>query len=266
MGLGFRCALAVLSLLFVVSLTLVLREETSGGPVTFDPARVTQVSWKPRVFLYKRFLSDEECDHLIKLAKSKLAKSRVADNESGKSVMSNVRTSSGMFLMKRQDAIVARIEQRIAAWTFLPEENAEPIQVLRYGIGQKYEPHFDYFNDQVNQVRGGHRAATVLMYLSDVEKGGETVFPNAEGWESQPKDDSWSDCARGGYAALTSTARQTHTVCMELPGNRRREMVCTEMDSCEILRQIGDEHQLWQEQKCSDENVMCPQWQLQGSV
>lgn len=52
--------------------------------------------------------------------------------------------------------------------------------MLRYGIGQKYEPHFDYFYDQINQVRGGHRAATVLMYLSDVEKGGETVFPNAE--------------------------------------------------------------------------------------
>lgn len=50
-----------------------------------------------------------------------LEKSMVADNESGKSVSSNVRTSSGSFLSRRQDAIVARIEKRIAAWTFLPE-------------------------------------------------------------------------------------------------------------------------------------------------
>lgn len=59
-------------------------------------------------------------------------------------------------------------------------ENGEDIQVLRYEYGQKYEAHHDYFSDKVNIVRGGHRLATVLMYLSDVGKGGETVFPNAE--------------------------------------------------------------------------------------
>ena len=59
-------------------------------------------------------------------------------------------------------------------------ENGEDIQVLRYQEGQKYEAHYDYFVDKVNIARGGHRYATVLMYLSDVQKGGETVFPNAE--------------------------------------------------------------------------------------
>lgn len=59
-------------------------------------------------------------------------------------------------------------------------ENAENIQILRYEHGQKYEPHHDYFHDKVNQARGGHRYATVLMYLSTVDKGGETVFPNAK--------------------------------------------------------------------------------------
>lgn len=59
-------------------------------------------------------------------------------------------------------------------------ENGENIQVLRYEVTQKYEPHFDYFYDEKDQLRGGHRYATILMYLSDVEEGGETVFPKAE--------------------------------------------------------------------------------------
>lgn len=62
----------------------------------------------------------------------------------------------------------------------LISENGEDIQVLRYEYGQKYDAHFDYFSDKVNIARGGHRMATVLMYLSNVEKGGETVFPSAE--------------------------------------------------------------------------------------
>ncbi|KAK4760324.1 hypothetical protein SAY87_005217 [Trapa incisa] len=104
----------------------------------------------------------------------------VADNESGESLRSNDRTSSGMFLSKAQDGIVADIEDRIASWTFLPPENGEAIQILRYELGQKYEPHFNYFEDEVNQELGGHRVATVLMYLSDVKKGGETVFTDSE--------------------------------------------------------------------------------------
>lgn len=59
-------------------------------------------------------------------------------------------------------------------------ENGEDIQVLRYEHGQKYDPHYDYFSDKVNIARGGHRLATVLMYLTDVTNGGETVFPSAE--------------------------------------------------------------------------------------
>lgn len=59
-------------------------------------------------------------------------------------------------------------------------DNGEDIQVLRYEHGQKYDPHYDYFSDKVNIARGGHRVATVLMYLTNVTKGGETVFPNAE--------------------------------------------------------------------------------------
>ncbi|XP_012840478.1 PREDICTED: probable prolyl 4-hydroxylase 6, partial [Erythranthe guttata] len=161
-----------------------------------------------RAFLYTGFLTDEECNHLISLVSPHylifisgdkillgkiqfgpsishqfhiwLHKSMVTDSDTGESVESDIRTSSGMFLMKAQDEIISGIEERIAAWTFLPIENGEAMQILHYENGQKYEPHFDYFHDKANQKLGGHRVATVLMYLSNVDKGGETVFPYSQ--------------------------------------------------------------------------------------
>eukprot|EP00249_Psilotum_nudum_P007568 c20660_g1_i1 orf=846-1700(+) len=166
--------------------------------VKFDPTKVIRIAWKPRAFLYKGFLSDDECNHLMNLARDKLEKSMVADNESGKSVLSEIRTSSGMFIDKGKDDIVARIEDRIATWTFLPKENGEAMQILKYEHGEKYEPHYDYFHDMVNQKLGGHRVATILMYLSNVVRGGETVFPNSQ--DPQTKDDTWSECSKKGIA------------------------------------------------------------------
>lgn len=80
-------------------------------------------------------------------------------------------------------------------------ENGEDLQVLRYEHGQKYDAHFDYFHDKVNIARGGHRIATVLMYLSNVTKGGETVFPDAQVCFSD-KTISFSLHSHNGYSVL----------------------------------------------------------------
>ncbi|WVZ58962.1 hypothetical protein U9M48_009177 [Paspalum notatum var. saurae] len=264
---------------------------SSRSAGAFDPSRVVQLSWRPRAFLHRGFLSDEECDHLIALAKDKLEKSMVADNESGKSVQSEVRTSSGMFLEKKQitkckidiltkmltwqDEVVARIEDRISAWTFLPAENGESIQILHYQNGEKYEPHYDYFHDKNNQALGGHRIATVLMYLSNVEKGGETIFPSAQGKLSQPKDDTWSECARNGYAVkpvkgdallffslhpdATTDPDSLHGSCPVIEGQKWSATKWIHVRSFDLtVKQAGPS------EGCEDDNVLCAQWASVG--
>lgn len=159
------------------------------------------LSWEPRAFLYHNFLSKEECNHLIDLAKPRLTKSTVVDSATGKTIDSSVRTSSGMFLNRGQDTIIKNIEKRIADFTFIPVEHGEGLQVLHYKVGQKYEPHYDYFLDEFNTKNGGQRIATVLMYLSDVEEGGETIFPAAEGnISSVPWWNELSECGKRGLA------------------------------------------------------------------
>ncbi|KAH1072750.1 hypothetical protein J1N35_025078 [Gossypium stocksii] len=162
---------------------------------------VEAISWEPRAFIYHNFLSMEECEYLIDLAKPHMKKSKVVDSKTGKSEDSSVRTSSGTFLPRGRDKIIKSIEKRIADFTFIPVEHGEGLQVLHYEVGQKYEPHYDYFKDEVNTRNGGQRIATVLMYLSDVEEGGETVFPSAKGNISAvPWWNELSECGKRGLS------------------------------------------------------------------
>lgn len=53
-------------------------------------------------------------------AKPNMEKSTVVDNASGKSVPSNIRTSSGTFLGRGSDAVVTTIEEKIAEASHIP--------------------------------------------------------------------------------------------------------------------------------------------------
>ena len=44
-------------------------------------------------------------------------------------------------------------------------EHEEGLQILHYEVGQMYEPHYDYFQDEYNTTNGGQHIATVLMYI-----------------------------------------------------------------------------------------------------
>mmetsp|Transcript_16238 Transcript_16238/g.26221 ORF Transcript_16238/g.26221 Transcript_16238/m.26221 type:complete len:228 (+) Transcript_16238:1171-1854(+) len=97
--------------------------------------------------------------------------------------------------------LVKRVEQRIASWSQIPVSHGEPMQVLRYEIGQEYQPHFDYFFHKGGSAN--NRIATVLMYLSDVEEGGETVFPNTQKPERR-NETQFSKCGNTGKAVKPS--------------------------------------------------------------
>ncbi|XAR54602.1 Procollagen-proline dioxygenase [Bertholletia excelsa] len=260
--------------LFVLALISSVVCKCSSSSI-INPSKVKQVSWKPRAFVYEGFLTDEECDHLISLAKSELKRSAVADNLSGESKLSEVRTSSGMFISKAKDPIVAGVEDKISMWTFLPKENGEDIQVLRYEHGQKYDPHYDYFADKVNIARGGHRLATVLMYLSNVEKGGETVFPSAEEslrHRTHKSDDDLSECAKKGVAvkprkgdallffSLHPTAvpdpSSLHGGCPVVKGEKWSATKWIHVDSFDKTIGAGG--------NCTDENQNCERWAALG--
>lgn len=53
----------------------------------------------------------------------------------------------------------------------------QPFNILRYQLGQKYDSHYDTFDPESYGAQPSQRLATFLLYLTDVEQGGETIFP-----------------------------------------------------------------------------------------
>jgi prolyl 4-hydroxylase len=144
---------------------------------------VLQNMYNPRVVVFGGLLSDEECDGLIALARPRMARSLTVSVASGGEEVNADRTSNGMFFRRGENELVRRIEARIARLVSWPEENGEGLQILQYGPGTEYKPHYDYFDPAQPGTptilrRGGQRVATVVMYLGEPEKGGGTVFPD----------------------------------------------------------------------------------------
>ena len=138
------------------------------------------LSWEPHAVLYRNFASVQECDHIKSLAASRLAPSGLALREGEKpEETKDIRTSSGTFLSQKQDpaGVLLAVEKRIADATHVRHEHGEPFNVLRYTRGQKYDSHYDTFDPESYGPQTSQRIASFLLYLTDVEAGGETHFP-----------------------------------------------------------------------------------------
>ncbi|XP_010030509.2 probable prolyl 4-hydroxylase 9 [Eucalyptus grandis] len=90
---------------------------------------------------------------------------------------------SGMFISASKDktGTLDIIEEKFARVTMIPREHGEAFDVLPYEIGQKYSSHCDAFDPAQYGPQKSQRVATFLLYLSDVEEGGETMFPFENG-------------------------------------------------------------------------------------
>ena len=140
---------------------------------------------QPVIALLDGLLSDEECDELIRLSRVKLQRSTIVDPVTGQHHVIDDRSSLGTFFALNENAFIAKLDGRIAEVVHWPIENGEGLQILNYKVGGEYKTHFDYFPPEdpgsaVHIAKGGQRVSTLVIYLNDVEQGGETIFPNMQ--------------------------------------------------------------------------------------
>jgi len=158
--------------------------------IVLDSARnatLETLSTHPLVLSVKGFLSVEECDLIQEMAAPKMEYSKVTlmDKDKGRPA-SDFRTSQTTFLASSTPEL-QDVDRRTASLVRIPASHQESAQVLRYGNTEKYDTHHDYFDPSLYKKDPGvlrmtqhgrnNRMATVFWYLSDVESGGETVFP-----------------------------------------------------------------------------------------
>ncbi|XP_048619592.1 probable prolyl 4-hydroxylase 12 isoform X3 [Brassica napus] len=250
---------------------------------------------KVRVFLYRGFLSEEECDHLAK--ETSEVKSGDGDGD-GKTQL-----SSSDHVLDVPDPIVAGIEERISAWTFLPRgnlpllfslgralfmsnvcnkfllgqtaclcfsfdahlaENSGPIKVRSYTM-EKSDKKLDYFGEESSSVTHESLLATVILYVSNITQGGELLFPNSEVKLKR----SWSDCSEPGNILrpvkgnailfftrhLNATLDQTSTH-FRCPVLKGELLVATKLIYAKKQARKDEE----ESGECSDEDESCPRW------
>jgi prolyl 4-hydroxylase len=149
---------------------------------------------RPVVAVLDGVLSIEECDELVRRSADKMHRSTTVDPQTGKHEVIADRSSEGTFFALNADPFISRIDHRVAEIMNWPVDHGEGLQVLHYGTGGEYKPHFDYFppedlGSHVQMTIGGQRVSTLVMYLNDVEEGGTTIFPEV-GLEVVPKKGS----------------------------------------------------------------------------
>ena len=128
------------------------------------------------VYFVSNFLNDEECSQAIRVIKSKLRPSTITNKDDPDK---NFRTSRSCDLGIMNENIIVDIDRKICNTIGIDASYSEAMQGQHYEIGQEFKAHTDYFEGEADEEYlgdQGQRTYTFMVYLNDVDSGGETEF------------------------------------------------------------------------------------------
>ena len=123
----------------------------------------------PDITIIENFITEKECNMLIKKAKPILETSTVFNPNTQTSVLHKIRTSKTTILHKNK--LIDKIYKKLENIINISLDNYEMFQITNYTKGQYYRPHYD------NIEKYNIRIKTFIIYLSDNYTGGYTSFP-----------------------------------------------------------------------------------------
>ena len=138
------------------------------------------------LFEIDNILSSEECDDLIKYTKNKTLSESTIFNNYGNIINNKTRISKTTWFELNENDIISKCSNIAKKITNKTDNNLEKIQLVYYPVGGYFKSHYDATKNTKMNTYVTSREYTLLIYLNDVEEGGETVFPKLN-LEIKPK-------------------------------------------------------------------------------
>lgn len=134
---------------------------------------------EPNITYYYQLFTEQECDAVVN-GVDNFWPSLNFNLKENKSEATDYRTSSSF---SDQDGRFNWLREKVFQsvkdkFEHLTLEHLEPVHVLRYGVGEEYKKHCDFFNSPTYTSTTNDRMASAIVYLSEGFKGGETSFPD----------------------------------------------------------------------------------------
>uniref|UniRef100_A0A1B6HE26 procollagen-proline 4-dioxygenase n=1 Tax=Homalodisca liturata TaxID=320908 RepID=A0A1B6HE26_9HEMI len=147
-----------------------------GNPrLLIAPFKLEEIHLDPPLIVFHDVISNHEIEKI----KSNFLKNWKHCNTSSSytSTVTTYRTCESAKVTDK-DPTSAQLSRRVCDMTDLSIDTSEENQVACYGLGGEFKLHYDLTNESLSEVNHeGNRLATLMFYLSDVESGGYTVFP-----------------------------------------------------------------------------------------
>ncbi|XP_077594606.1 prolyl 4-hydroxylase subunit alpha-1-like [Stigmatopora nigra] len=155
--------------------------DNHGHPnLLIGPVKEEDVWDEPYIIRYHDVVSEQDMEIIKEWAKPELKRSKVNGKRENESVVSHNRVSQNAW-MNDDHVVITKLSKRVGDITGMDMSTSEKMQVVNYGVGGQYDPHFDFKGDEIevpnSKLGRGKRIATWLFYISEVEAGGNTVFP-----------------------------------------------------------------------------------------
>lgn len=124
---------------------LVCKYVTNNIPfLKIAPLKLEEANTSPYIVIYHEVLHDKEIEVVKNLARPRFKRATVQNSVTGKLETASYRVSKSSWLKTEEHKYIEDIVQRTEDMTGLDMLAAEELQVVNYGIGGHYEPHYDF--------------------------------------------------------------------------------------------------------------------------
>jgi prolyl 4-hydroxylase len=167
----------IFSLIFVVIIYVYITNLNKQNDVGKIISRINDDNYD--IIIIDNFLTPDECDVLVDYSKSHQLITSETLGVYG-NVTNDYRKSEQLWITSDQNEIARKISDFCEIILDLPKKNMESLQLVKYDVSGYFKEHYDAEPDKTKNNNIKDRAHTFIVYLNDVEEGGETRFPKLD--------------------------------------------------------------------------------------